>query len=212
MALLEIYDMAHWALNRSRHVYIISFDVSGAFDNVSHIKIMRALKEFEINGRIRRVLHGWLRGKTFQEKMRTAMGTLFSDVHTISRGLPQGGVMSPLHWTLFFNEVPALLEKEREKNGLPLGDFKDVIYADDVTTVVLADSMDELVARANLTMQMMRRVMDLMHLSINELKTQNMMLDPKVLPWGGVPAPAWIYLYGYPRASQTTILPRGDTR
>ena len=36
MALIEVYDAAHRALNRARHVHIMSFDVSGAFDNVSH--------------------------------------------------------------------------------------------------------------------------------------------------------------------------------
>ena len=184
MALLEIYDAAHRALNRGRFVCLMSFDVSAAFDTVSHTHIMTTLKQFQVNGHIRRVLHGWLRGRTFQVRTRTTAGTICSAINTVSRGLPQGGVISPLLWILYFNAVPKLLRDESQRRGLPQQDFKDVIYADDVTTIIFADTLGELAERAVQTMKIMKHGMKRIGLQINEAKTQNIVLDPAVLPKG----------------------------
>ena len=49
MALIEVADFTHRALNRERFVYIVSFDVAGALDSVSHKRIMDSLRAPEID-------------------------------------------------------------------------------------------------------------------------------------------------------------------
>ena len=112
------------------------------------------------------------------------MGPLLIAVRDISKGLPQGGVISPLLWLMYFNTVPQRLRAERQRTGMPLEDFTDVLYADDVTSVIKADTLEELTRRARLTMSIMQDIMRQIGLRINEQKTQNLLLDPTVLPRG----------------------------
>ena len=81
-----------------RYCYVISFDVAGAFDNVPHAQLMGGLERMGVDGHTRRVIHTWLRDRTFQLRMRTPAGDFYSSIHKITKGLPQGGVLSPLPW------------------------------------------------------------------------------------------------------------------
>ena len=155
MALLELHDAAHRAPNRGYRVHIISFDASGALDGVSHINIMSTPKTFGVDGHTRRVIHGWLRGLTVQVTMKTAVGSLLSAIHPISKGLPQEGAPSPFLWLPYFNSVSSQLRAERRRLDLPLDAHTDALYADDVTTVTTAGALEELARRANLTVLIM---------------------------------------------------------
>ena len=55
----------------------------------------------------------------------------------------QGWVISPLPGILYFNKAPEKLREARLAVGLPLRDSMDAVYADDVSTGVLADTMDD---------------------------------------------------------------------
>ena len=57
-------------------------------------------------------------------------------MHSIGRGLPQGGVLSPLLRLVYFNDLPTRLAACRAKNPTVFGriSFKDLICADDITT------------------------------------------------------------------------------
>ena len=50
----------------------------------------------------------------FQVSMRSDVGAFRSNVHTITRGLPRGGELSPVLWQLYFNDVPERLSQRRE--------------------------------------------------------------------------------------------------
>ena len=102
----ERIDYIHNNLQSERLVYILSFDVAGAFDSVPRSQLMRALHAMTINWHTRRVIHNWLRGCTFQAKLRTEEAVYMSAVHGISRGLLLGGTLSPLPLLIYFNQVP----------------------------------------------------------------------------------------------------------
>ena len=87
--LTELMDFVHRSLYLGRHCFLISFDISGAFDNVSHRGLMQGLERMNVDGHTCRVVHSWRRDRSFQLKMRTPAGVYFSDIHQISRGLPQ---------------------------------------------------------------------------------------------------------------------------
>ena len=66
------------------------------------------------------------------------MGVYYSDIRDINRGLPQGGVLSPMLWLMFFNEISSELDKKRRERGDGPGAFRDYKFADDLTTVITA--------------------------------------------------------------------------
>ena len=53
----------------------------------------------------------------------------------ISRGLPQGGVLSPFLWLLHFNDLPRLLEKSQMEWGMEIRDVpaKELLLGGGVT-------------------------------------------------------------------------------
>ena len=116
--------MVRRSLERGKYCYIVSCDISGAFDNVSHRALMRGLESMEGDIHSRRVVHAWLRDRTYQVKMRAPTGVYYSDIYPVGRGLPQGGVLSPLLWLIFFNPVSGLLGSLRERRGEDPASFR----------------------------------------------------------------------------------------
>ena len=102
----------------------------------------------------------------------------------ISAGLPQGGVLSPLLWILFFNTIHEDLNKWRAEAGLDLLRFLDLIFADDITTVVVADSLEMSSKLAVFSAQTMEKVLRPKHLSMQRAKTQNLLYEPRLIPMG----------------------------
>ena len=83
--------------------YFFLCDVRGAFDNVSHWHLTRALVEFDIPIHIRRLIHNWLRARSMRVKMRTPKGVYYSKNFMATKGLPQGGVLFPILRLVFVN-------------------------------------------------------------------------------------------------------------
>ena len=57
MCLVEMMDMLRRSLRRGRFVYLVSLDMEGAFDNVSHWHLVAALRDFGIDAQTRRMVH-----------------------------------------------------------------------------------------------------------------------------------------------------------
>lgn len=97
-------------------------DIEGAFDNTGYEAIMRALTRRNID----EATKNWIRSMLAD---RIVSSTLGNDKHTISstRGCPQGGVLSPLLWSLVVDEL--LVELEREG-------FVVIGYADDIAVFI----------------------------------------------------------------------------
>ena len=114
MRLTEAMDFINRSLAAGRHCYMVSFDIKGAFDNVSHIRFMDGLARMGVDYHIRRVTHNWLPTRTFQVKMRTPRGACYSRIYPITEGLPQGRVLSPLLRIIFFDLAPRKLGRRRQ--------------------------------------------------------------------------------------------------
>ena len=82
--------------NAARVTYVVGFDVAGAFDSASLPKLVEALKYYGVPAPIYRLIGTWLTGRLFSVKLRSPIGVAYSGNHTPTRGVPQGGVLSPL--------------------------------------------------------------------------------------------------------------------
>ena len=128
---------------------------------------------------LRRFLHNWLRDRTFQLKSREGGGVRYSSIRPITRGLPQGGVISPLMWHLFFNDVAEALRIKRQEYHLALKAFTDVVYADDITTIIWAETEEELIWLARVNMLIVQEVLRGLGLRINVKKNSELNTPPQ---------------------------------
>ena len=77
-AIQAIFSAIH-----QKNAYVLDADVSGCFDNIDHVALLKKLDTFP---KLRRVIKKWLRN-----------GVMEGDVfHKAKAGTPQGGVISPL--------------------------------------------------------------------------------------------------------------------
>ena len=121
-------------VNRIRKVFndkeigiAASIDIEGAFDNTSYQKIMEAL----VSKNVDRNICEWIRNMLENRNIITSLGK--EEVRTRPiKGCPQGGVLSPLLWSLVVDSLLMKLEK--------LGYVKVQAFADDIIIMVVGIS------------------------------------------------------------------------
>ena len=182
--LTTIMDCVNRALLRKEGVYIISSDIAGAFDRVSHYQLTWALRRYGIDERTHRLIHNWLQGRKFCVKYRTPKGLTIGPATSMSAGLPQGGILSPLLWNMFFNDVPEQLDALRVQRGLPTAAHLDLVFADDMTTIITHPEPSTLRHCARHKRTNVHTVMNRRHLQLQDPKTFNVPYDPQSLPHG----------------------------
>ena len=142
----------------SKQIALCAFiDISGAFDNTSYEAIYNALYLKEVPEPITR----WI---IFMLKSRTISTELGGTIKSIkaTRGCPQGGVLSPLLWTLVIDE---LLHKLNN-----LG-FHTQGYADDLVVYVLGWHEETISDRMQQALTIINKWCTEKGLSINPSKT-----------------------------------------
>ena len=121
--------------HKGTSVYGLMLDATQAFDRVEYCKLFRLLLIRDVNPFICRLL---LRMYTNQE-LRVRWGSILSESFSVSNGVKQGGVISPILYTIY---TEGLLTQLRNSNvGCFMGSvYVGVIaYADDI--MLLAPSV-----------------------------------------------------------------------
>lgn len=107
MRLVEIMDTIHRGLNRGAWCYLASFDIAGALDNAPQRQLMQALFRMGVDLHSRGTIRHWLGQRTFQVKLTAHDRSCYGKPYSVTKGLPQGGVLSPVLWPAFFNQIIA---------------------------------------------------------------------------------------------------------
>ncbi|KAJ3552812.1 hypothetical protein NPX13_g11028 [Xylaria arbuscula] len=119
-----------WNTGKGQVASLLLLDVSGAFDNVSHQRLLHNLRKRRIDEKI----VNWIRSFLKARKTSIAIDGYKSVQYEISTGIPQGSPLSPILY-LFYN---ADLIDDCNK-----GDTSATGYIDDAAILAVGDTTEE---------------------------------------------------------------------
>ena len=155
----DAVDDVAYAMNRG-YTGVIDADLSKYFDTIPQSNLLAVVAERISDGEILRIIKMWLKAPVMEEgkdgKKRNIGGGKEN-----RKGTPQGGVISPLLSNLYLHLLDRIWERYQLERKLGA---RIVRYADDI--VVLCRSGTER------PMQMLRRILERLELTLNEAKTR----------------------------------------
>ena len=139
---------------------LVAIDVKNAFNTVRWTDIMEALERRNISGSIRELVRSYLAGRTLIVGEGRRMD--------LSCGVPQGSVLGPLLWSVFYDGVL----------GVEMPDGATVVgYADDLALVVVAKTQVELKSKTETAMVGIGKWMREKGLTVAAEKTELVLLS-----------------------------------
>lgn len=100
--LIRLETYIRLSLKLGNHTVVVFFDISKAFDTVSHDGLLYKMSQLGIHGRMLRYFRSFLLDRTFQ----VTIGDVSSRPFPIKRGFPQGSGHSPLDYLIYSNDAP----------------------------------------------------------------------------------------------------------
>nr|CAD2193654.1 unnamed protein product [Meloidogyne enterolobii] len=118
--LLEVMDDLTMALENKKSVDIIYFDLSKAFDTISHERLLSKLKLLNIPDTLTKWLKHYLSNRTFSVKIHES----FSEKMLIKSGVPQGSLLGPILFLYYIHDLTEFCYTENVTVKLYVDDIK----------------------------------------------------------------------------------------
>ena len=117
------------AMNKKQYTIGIFCDLKKAFDLVPHDILLSKLKKVGIRGSELKWFGSYLKNRT----QFGNIGNSRSSTKETSSGVPQGSVLGPILFIIFFNDLPNCCR------------LRALIFADDTTLLASGESLDDLI-------------------------------------------------------------------
>ena len=131
--LLTLFETLQEAKEAGKHIGLILYDLSAAFDTVEPSVLVEKLKIYGFDYTSRKWMESYLMGR----KQVTAVGDKQSQPVDIDIGTPQGSRLSPLLFLILMADLDLWVNESQLSN-----------FADDTQSVLIADSEEELRRKA----------------------------------------------------------------
>ena len=103
--LLSVSISKHQYLDKGHNTFVIALNIAEVFDKVWHSKLIIKLQCLGVNGNLLHLLHGYLQDRS----LSVVVNNPTSEAHPVSGGVPQGRVLGPLSWNVYFNDLLQLI-------------------------------------------------------------------------------------------------------
>ena len=119
LAISEVVDKIESAIHNNKIAMVAFLDIEGAFDNLQTSSAIKAMKDHQIDDNIVKWYSYYLHNRSSTVQ--------YGDKHSqrlLTKGTPQGGVLSPILWNLSFDDLLSKFDK---------GDVRICGFADDAS-------------------------------------------------------------------------------
>lgn len=103
---LRVVEQITAGFNWKKHTGAVFLDVAKAFDKVWHYGLLHKLIEADVPIGLVKLIRSYLKSRTFRAKI----GEIRSSERTITAGVPQGSLLSPLLFAIFTADAPKIVD------------------------------------------------------------------------------------------------------
>lgn len=170
--IFTIRNMSEKLLAQDKELLICFIDLEKAFDNVKRKHIWEALDSNEISRGLKEGIKSLYTNTTNVVRVNNQE----SDAFITTQGVRQGGVLSPMLFIVFMNEIIKKASNESKKlsvgyNRMRITKISECVFADDIT--ILANNEENLQHNINTWI----RLLEEKDMEINTKKTKTMLIS-----------------------------------
>ena len=131
ICVFTLKEVVRYYLEHNTPLFICFADIKGAFDRVSYWLLLGKLQERGVPSYLLLILQHWFT----EQHLCVRWGGAISDTFTMSNGIRQGSVLSPLLFNVYVDQLNVLLNESRI--GCHIGNkvLNNFAYADDLAIV-----------------------------------------------------------------------------